>query len=222
MNNRIYFKGNPFPGGHAVKTFRWSGRLDAEQGLFFDFYLQTDDYNAEDKSSDAEEELPDWQSKIVWNNYHQCTIASKEKHQDGILIAPPFNFEGWQEHRLTADLLPLNEDYDPDDLAFGIYLLGHDTCANHHITISRLPGNLFNIHWKGSIALTYAGEEDFDHTFEAFLNNVAFDGIYYPQILTQEQARQLLDKMVVNANSFLFEDLNPKSFKREYKFVLPS
>ena len=222
MNNRIFFKGNPFPGGHAVTAFRWSGRLDPQRGLFFDFYLETDNYNAEYKSSDATEELPDWVSKIVWNNYHRCTIASKEKGHEGILVATPsspISFEGAGGFQLSADLLPLDY-YDPT-LAFGIYLLGHDTCAHHHITISPLANHQYNINWKGSIALTYAGEEDFDHSFEALLCDVAFDGIYYPQTLTPDEARQLLGRVVVDAGRFRLEDLNPKSFKREYKWVLP-
>ncbi|MET3287619.1 UNVERIFIED_CONTAM: hypothetical protein ABID98_000189 [Brevibacillus sp. OAP136] len=37
--NRIYFAGNPWPDGHRIKAFAWSGRLEPGSGLWFDFDL---------------------------------------------------------------------------------------------------------------------------------------------------------------------------------------
>ena len=139
QTNRIFFKGNPFPNGHKIKQFVWDGELDPEKGLIFHFHLKTEEYYAEDNSEDIEEDLPDWLSKIVWGNYHNCTLASKERYQEGIIVATPdqkFDFRQLGLLTLTADPLPLAEDWDPDDLAFGIYLLGHDTCADHNIRIT--------------------------------------------------------------------------------------
>lgn len=46
--NRIFFIGNPYPLGHVIKEFGWSGRLDEDGEIYFDFHLKTDDYYAED------------------------------------------------------------------------------------------------------------------------------------------------------------------------------
>ncbi|NML22083.1 hypothetical protein HHL16_14465 [Pseudoflavitalea sp. G-6-1-2] len=225
QTNRIYFRNNPWPDGHALNKFTWSGRLDPEDGLYFDFYLKTDNYNAGETSNEEEEDevLSDWESKIVWNNYHACTIASKEKGQPGILVAQrgsKFSFSEFQSQTFTADPLPVMEDFELDDLAFGIYLLGHDASADHYIAIERQENNLFSIHWTGKIALFYAGEDSFDHAFETQITDVAFDGIHYPQSFSHEEAMRLLSDVMVDADMFRFEDLNPKSFKREYKLVL--
>lgn len=221
--NRIFFAGNPFPAGHRIKTFVWHGQMDPEAGLKFHFHLETVDYNADDKENYLEDEtLSDWQSKIVWNNYHQCTLSSTAHHQHGIMVTTPgkpFDFKAWEELTLRADQLPLAADWDPDDLSFSIYLLGHDSCADHQIQITRLPDERFNIRWTGKIALTYAGDDIFRYNFEAHLNNVGFNGIYYPKGYTQEQAMALLETLVSNPAGYVFEDLNPKSFKREYKLI---
>ena len=63
--DRIFFKDNPFPLGHKIEKFVWSGRLDSERGLLFDFHLQTVDYNAEDKSDDIGPPESDWKAKIA-------------------------------------------------------------------------------------------------------------------------------------------------------------
>lgn len=221
-NNRIFFKGNPFPQGHPVKTFSWCGEIDAQRGLIFHFHLVTEDYNMEDRSDDVQDDLTDWQSKTVWNNYHSCKLSSKAWGNEGILVPTldkRFDFDQAFPVVLSVDHLPLDEDWDPDDLAFGIYLLGHDSCAGHRIEIKRVNGNVFNLNWTGKIALTYAGEEDFDYEFEAIVSSISFDGIHYPKEWSQERAIIELSKVVANTAPFVFEDLNPKSFKREYKLA---
>ena len=74
--NRIYFKGNPYPNGHQISKFIWSGRIDEDQNIWFDFHLESDKYYAEDESDDVEEPESDWKAKIVWGNYHSCKISS--------------------------------------------------------------------------------------------------------------------------------------------------
>lgn len=39
------FQRQPFPQGHPVKTFLWSGEIDPGRGLIFHFHLVTEDYN---------------------------------------------------------------------------------------------------------------------------------------------------------------------------------
>lgn len=224
MENRIYFKDNPYPGGHAVKKFSWSAKMDPEAGLFFHFHLETDDYYAEDESEEEEDDtVADWQSKSVWGNYHSCTLSSTAHGNTGIRVAAPgekFDFGGWETLQLAADTFPLPDDWEYDDLNFSIYLLGHDSVADHHIRIERQTGNTFHLHWTGKIALTYGGDDEFKYSFEARLGNITFDGIYYPKDYTQDQAMALLGTLVEKPGQFEFQDLNPKSFKREYKLVL--
>lgn len=225
METRIFFKDNPYPGGHRIKKFVWSATMDPEEGLYFHFHLETDDYYAEDVSEeeDENETVSDWDSKIVWGNYHSCKLSSTAHGNSGIHIAAPgekFDFGGWETLPLTVDTLPLPADWEYDDLAFSIYLLGHDSVANHNIRINRQGNNTFRIHWTGNIALTYAGDDEFKHSFEANVDEITFDGIYYPKDYTQEQALALLGTLVQHPEHFVFRDLNPKSFKREYKLAL--
>jgi hypothetical protein len=236
--NRIFFKGNPYPLGHVIKEFVWDGNLDEDGQLWFDLHLKTDSYYAEDLISEdepTEEELDatDWDSKIVWGNYHACTMSSTFWGSSGILIdaakfnstQPKLNFANWLATRLIADTLPPNSSFMPDDIewddmALNIYLLGHDACANHQIDISQVGKNLFNFAWTGKIALVYAGDDEFKYDFSANIANVKFDGFDYPQELSQDEAREHFAKYIQNIDDFEFVDLNPKSFKHEYKFAL--
>lgn len=223
MKNRIFFKGNPYPGGHLIKAFSWSARIDPDRGLIFDLHLETDNYYAEDETADEQEELRDWHSKVVWGNYHNCTLSSTFWGGNGIVVGTkdrPFDFDHWQEKVFTADPLPLDVDF--EDFCFNIYLLGHDACADHRIAIKQEQDDSFSIHWTGKIALYYAGEAEFKHDFEAHISPVSFDGIHYPKEWSQEKAMQALSTLVVNPGKFAFQDLNPKSFKREYKLVYTS
>lgn len=45
MHGRIWFPGNPWPGGHRVTEFAWTGRLDDAGRLWFDLSLQTEPYD---------------------------------------------------------------------------------------------------------------------------------------------------------------------------------
>jgi hypothetical protein len=234
--NRIFFQDNPYPLGHEIIEFVWSGRLDEDGEFYFDFHLKTEDYYAgdpitEDEPTEEELDADDWHSKIVWGNYHACTMSSTFWGSDGIMIdksKPKFNFANWPNTSLTADTLTpdaLNSnlvmpaDLEWDDLALNIYLLGHDACANHQIDITQTSAT-FNIAWTGKIALAYAGEDEFKYDFNANISEVKFDGFDYPQTLSQAQARENFAKIIANLDDFEFVDLNPKSNKREYKFAL--
>lgn len=100
MGDIIRFKENPWPEGHRIIEFVWSGRLDPESGIWFDFHLETEDYYAGDEDDDyvvdeEEEEAEetdwkwiDWQSKITWGNYHSCILSSTywEEGEKGFLV----------------------------------------------------------------------------------------------------------------------------------------
>jgi len=180
--NRIFFKDNPYPNGHKIKEFVWSGRFEPETGLWFDFHLTTEDYYANDDSYDEETETEsDWKAKILWENYHHCTISSTKWGDDGgILVGSEANkldFENLELTKLVADKLPLPDDWDDDNYHFYIYLLGHDTCADHEITFVKkhLP-DTFDIEWRGKIALTYVGESEFEYEFSTWIEKAKFQG----------------------------------------------
>lgn len=205
--NRIFFKGNPYPKGHKIKEFVWNGRLKEDIGLIFDFHLVTDDYYAEDDSEDEEEEdMPDWVSKIVWGNYHRCTMSSTYWSGNGILIGSEgnkFEFQKLLGQTLIIDSILEGQDYDNDELAFNIYLLGHDDCANHKISfIKQHDKSTFDIKWEGKIALSYSGDYEFKYSFESEINNVKFEGISLDKELSIEENKALLKKCLVDAFNF--------------------
>lgn len=223
LPNRIYFRGNPYPKGHKIRKFVWSGRLDEDGQLWFDFHLETDDYDAEDDTEDVKEPESDWKAKIVWGNYHSCTISSSQWHLGGIKIQTlngKFDFLNMQQMELSADTLPLEANFDLDDLAFHIYLLGHDSCANHRIKLSKNGNNNYDIEWSGKVALTYGGEDEFKHDFTALIQNVIFDGFYFPKDFGVEKAKEMFDRKLKDIDKYQFVDLNPKSNKREYKLQI--
>ncbi len=77
--SKIYFTDNPYPNGHNIEEFSWSGRIDEYGSIYFDFHLKTENYYANDDENEEDEAegLPDWDSKIVWGNYHACILSSK-------------------------------------------------------------------------------------------------------------------------------------------------
>lgn len=222
--NRIYFLDNPYPNGHRISKFIWSGRIDENQVIWFDFHLETDDYYAEDENNDdTEEPESDWKAKVVWGNYHSCKISSTYwgEENKGIRInnnSEKLNFDNCIKNELTVDKIPLDADYDYEDLAFNIYLLGHDSCANHKI-IFKENVNSYGIEWTGKIALTYGGDYNFSYDFIAHIHNVKFDGFYYPKTWTLEKAKEIFHKNIEDFGNYEFINLNPKSNKNEYKLM---
>jgi hypothetical protein len=235
MQGHILFPGNPWPDGHAVNEFSWHFEISEEAEFFLHLHLKSDDYDAndpeadeDDSESEDDDDESSWTSKIVWGNYHTCTMSSSKWGDQGILIPPgkPLDFTKWGKRTFTADPLPLQTDddgeFDWEDLAFHIYLLGHDACADHRITIVQNAQNAqgrFDIDWQGKIALAYVGSTDFCHDFKATIKDAAFDGIHYPQAWSQAQALEAIKPYVANAERLQFVDLNTKSKKREYKLM---
>lgn len=173
LENRITFFGNPWPEGHPIRAFEW---LASERDglVWFDFHLQTKDYDAEREIDlDEDVEYPsDWAAPIVWCNYHACTLSSNHWHEGGFAVG-----EVGEVSPASLDGLMVSvDDSPPDDLqdnAFYIYLLGHDAAAHHRITFSRIAGSdRFNIHWVGKLAQAYVGDYEYKHDFEAKLFNI--------------------------------------------------
>ncbi|QIS04431.1 hypothetical protein F5X71_20740 [Nocardia brasiliensis] len=196
-NGRIVFPGNPWPAGHAIEEFAWTGRLDRVGNLWFDLHLRSADYAADGLPDAPAEEAPDWSAPAVWTNYHRCTLSSTYWGEDdgtGFLAATPgklFQLKAAAPQRLTADPLPITEPDDLEYLAFNIYLLGHDSVADQQVLFTRRPDGAHDIDWHGRIALSYAGDHDFRHRFQV-RTSARLDYIRYPKALTAEQAYQRL------------------------------
>jgi len=207
--DRIKFLGNPWPKGHAIQDFLWSARLE-RSGIWFDLHLQTTNYDAEDSDTDEEiddeeldESLCDWQSKSAWTNYHQCTLSSN--YWDGTEFhvaskAQPLDFKTLSGHEFFVDPLPIDFDR---PRPFDIYLLGHDSAADHRIRFTqRSPANHFSIDWRGRIALSYIGSYEFRYEFEAHVESTEFKGIELPKGTQEQDAQQLLAPFVTNLDAF--------------------
>jgi hypothetical protein len=222
--NRIYFLGNPYPKGHALEEFLWNGRIDEDESMWFDFHLTTDPYHVDNDEEYNEEEdalLSTWESKGMWGAYGQCTLSSSRWGLEGIQInrtAAKAVFNDFITEPLLAHTLPLGPDFDCNEVAFGIYLIGHDSCANHRIKVTETGKNKFDIEWSGKIALHYTGESEYKYDFSIHLPNTEFDGFHYPKSWSLEKATNFFKSNFEDFEEYEFVDLNPKSEKREYKF----
>jgi len=200
-NSRIYFADNPYPNGHKLKEFKWSIKLIPSKGLWFNLHLETDDYYAEDDSDDDSEPDSDWDAKIVWSNYHSCTMSSNNWHDGGFLGGTEdnkFDFTGENQNFFHVDQLPRPEDHDLDEEpVFCIYLLGHDDCADHKITFIKSDTNKFKIDWKGKIALSYSGDYDFNYNFSTEITDVKTPEILCPSELSDKEITDLLSKYCI-------------------------
>ncbi|GLZ38285.1 hypothetical protein [Actinokineospora sp. NBRC 105648] len=166
MKGHIWFPGNPWPEGHRVDDFSWSGRQGADGGLWFDLELATADYD-ETRNPPDTEDTGDWASPIVWTNYHSCMISST--NWGNAIGFPAGDFQFDRPQRLTADTVPNRE-----DPAFHTYLLGHDAVAHHEFEFQPTAAGRWDIVWTGKIALAYIGDEEFKYSFRAELDDVEY------------------------------------------------
>jgi hypothetical protein len=198
MQGRIAFAGNPWPKGHALEELSFAAEIEDDQ-VTLAFSLETADYEAEDDGDDEDDEAEgegDWTSKIVWGNYHACTMRGRVPVEGKLDLAA---LSGQEIH-----VDPITPDYDPEEGHFETYLLGHDSVADHRITLTGGPAE-YSLYWTGKIALTYAGDDEFKHAFALRAEGVPFDGIYMPDGVTDEaSAREVLAQHVSGAEGFEF------------------
>lgn len=201
MKGRVVFPKNPWPRGHAIKVAQWTGRLDPARGLVFDLHLKSADYDAESDGQTSRDES-DWRSPLVWNNYGACILSSTMwANQDvgrGIVVGTtkqPLSWAALDGATLRADAAykaKIPEGFDP---AFGIYLLGHDACADHAVRFAR-RGATWTIDWTARIALAYAGENQLKHRLEATVRGLTFGGFEAVKGLPAAKARALFSTLV--------------------------
>jgi hypothetical protein len=169
--NRMTFIGNPWPEGHPIRTFDWTAELRGNV-VWFHFHLETEDYDAEREADDLDEDAGSWESPSVWHNYNSCKLSSTYWHDGGFPVCSveQFSAEYLDGLEVRVDEPPIG---DLEDLAFHVYLLGHDSVADHTIRFDRVPGtNRFDIRWHGKAALTYAGDDEFKYSFRAEISDV--------------------------------------------------
>ncbi|WP_061333216.1 hypothetical protein [Marinobacter excellens] len=175
--DRIYSKDNPWPEGHPIKKFAWSAK-EIDGDVWFDMHLESADYYAErDIEDDEDDDYPsDWAAPIVWGNYHSCTLSSNYWHHGGFRVCSKAEYTPEFLDGLELLVDPSHETVDNyDDLAFHIYLLGHDAVAKHRIRFERIGDTLqFKIVWSGLIALAYVGDYEFKHEFSALVSNAEY------------------------------------------------
>ncbi|GAA1550891.1 hypothetical protein GCM10009827_084400 [Dactylosporangium maewongense] len=220
MSDRILFPGNPWPAGHAVEELAWQGRLDPAGRLWFDLHVKSAGYYAEDPTywdDDGDSGCDDWSSKVVWGNYHACTISSTRWGHRGFVAATdaePLALDTLAGRTFHVDRDPdrpdgvpdgvADEDIEDEDAAFGIYLLGHDAVGDHRISFGARQGRtVFALDWHGRIALRYANSmAPFQYTFQATIGAVALDHIAAPSSLDDGAAEGLLRRVLVDAAMF--------------------
>jgi len=174
-DSRVWFPGNPWADdGHAVKTFNWTAET-FEGDVWFLFRLETENYNVEEASkpvSSGEASSSSWEQPEAWEKFDRSLLNS----EDGFCVGPldDYDADDLDGRTFAVDPLPLEEGWEPEDLIFQSYILGHDSVADHRITLtSRLDSDNFDIDWTCKVALTYSGETEFRHGFHATIKDIA-------------------------------------------------
>jgi hypothetical protein len=202
---RIKFAGNPWKAGHPVKRAVWTAKLEPE-GLRFHLHLESADYDAEDDREDDEVDS-DWKSRIVWTNYGSCSLSSTKWGHAGFLAATPgkpIDLEKLAGTTFRVDRMKdeIDEDLELEEMAFGIYLLGHDAVANHRIAFVKRHGKrTYDVRWRADIALAYAGSYDLKHALDAALPKLRLQKIAIGK-LGKLDPREALAEVVVGAKRF--------------------
>lgn len=207
---RIWFVGNPWPAGHRVVDTVWTGRL-SPVGLWWDLHLETAYYDDEGRPEEPEDS-DDWISPGCWCNYSRCLLSSLYWRSEfpGVL-AVPLDAAGSLVRRgevldvnhFAERVLRVDTGHDRAltfEPAFGIYLTGHDSVGDHLLTFSpsTTDAGAVDLDWRGRVALSYAGDDEFRYEFHGQLPGLVFDRIAVGQDLDDMQAAELLGKVVAD------------------------
>jgi hypothetical protein len=182
VSDRIFFPGSPWPAGHPLESLLWTGRLEPGPELWFDLSLISTAYTSEDPdedeedAEDAEDEEDvfdefgnaDWPSRTVWENYHWCMISSTVWKNPGFRVGEvehPLRLAGLTGSQFHVDddpryLHPERQEFADSkvehgyygEFAFGAYVLGPATVADHRIRFPRRHGDSFALDWRGRVS----------------------------------------------------------------------
>ncbi len=217
---RIYFSdGNPWPEGHRITEFYldadlWLPRTPYSKRslptLWVAHNLETERYYDNDKQIVAGDEdgESDWGSKIVWNNYHSCSIGGQFYE---CLPDNPFRHSDLSGKRFRIDPLPAaSQQLLDDQLTFSIYLLGHDAVADHCLEFGPWDGRCFPAKWSGRIALAYAGETDFCYGFDLTARLAGIRRVYVRQhdqpMPSHDELKKMLGSVLIDGENFGIEE----------------
>jgi len=194
IENRIWFKNNPWPDGHAIEDVKFYGVLKADCILLY-LSIKSEQYYTKEGFETAHEKAlahdddcyesgitDDWQLYGGWLNYHACHIQPNNYVVLGDTETP------FAMSKLSG--LTLNLDDPPprdknwggisfDDLSFHCYVLGHDAVGHHNISFKLAQEgapNHYDVDWVGKVALAYMGDDEFKYDFKIKLRNVPFMG----------------------------------------------
>jgi len=235
MKGFIRFPGNPWPKGHGLKGLSLEVYLNDESengpahtALSLNLksldYCEPDSWETACEKADAQFEndpdISDWESMIVWNNYHACHIEAASTHPDLILTRDgeafdPAMLDGFKRHIDPSNAIKEDDDAYFDARAFGCYILGHDAVAGHKIALTKdKQTGLYKVRWTGDVAQAYVGSYSFDQRFDVDARDVPFSGYncYIPYddpkavSLDQREAdfRKLAKKLVADADALRF------------------
>jgi hypothetical protein len=212
----------------AVTSCEWSARVERATGVWFDLHLTTASYYAEDPKSgpnyynvDGEDENAnesDWESKTVWCNYHSCILSSTYWPGNGFGFLAGSKGDPLDMTRISKKTFAFDDD--PADLApprpFGIYLTGHDAVSAHRVHFKREPHKrTYAISWSGKIAMSYAGSDEFNYSFDAKIKGVRFGGLNFPAGIETQDAREIASPFVVD----LYRKWQPQKTKTGLRFM---
>ena len=213
--NRIFFtEGNPWPEGHAIKHCYLDARLYEGPLLQLTIHLETKDYRENDDGEFLDNNREgNWESKVAWNNYHSCNI-------DGVILRAtldnPVSIDSLESSAHVVDQLPDAIDkFMEDELEFSIYLLGHDSVADHRIEFGTSSESGLPMKWTGRIALSYSGEYDFDYAFALETTLKSLERVWYPEDWDDAKAEKTLASLLKEADQFLIRTVDGrKAFVR--------
>ncbi|UZR99626.1 hypothetical protein [Chondrinema litorale] len=241
-DSRIYFSKNPYPSGHKIERFRWFAELKPSLGILFHFELESEDYNQGEEIEipkilisdyEMDENIdPDpnffWETKYFWFMHKRCIISSinivgynhfddriikYSPYDGGVLVGTVSNkidFNNLANVLIKADSL---SNYDKKN-SIKSHIMSCE-CVDHEIQIITQKKHQYDIYWKGKIAEKITGGRlDFCHSFKAKVSNVKFEGIYYPENLSNQELRISLAKYSINFDSI---PLHKENFRMKNK-----
>jgi hypothetical protein len=180
---RIYFKGNPWPAGHRIAVFKWTGYFEPRTGLWFGFELTSAEYGEEGPppnfdESEAADPDDDWMN--CWYE-NQCLLTPADGERGGFLVGTPqepLSFASLTKREFRVDALPLE-----GPAAFHAYVsdpAGHTPIGDHRIRfVERLDGPFeFSVNWRGLVATSARRDAEIDCEFEARIERARFGGFH--------------------------------------------
>ncbi len=227
-NNKIYFTNSPFINGHKIVDFIWSMHLDENLKLWLDLHLESDNYDEEEEYQDEREIIEnttdEYSEKSLWINYNQCIISSTYWNNKGIdlnLFDEVIDLDNFISSPFVVDPLPVDLEKE-ENLAFGIAMLGNDTCADHEILFLKpfdaTEIGIYDIKWKGKVANTHLGENSFDYEFYVYMKSIRFAGINIHPELDKEKAFNIIKERFAHADEL--ELINIDELNDQYRVVL--